>query len=306
LGRVVTAEHFDTRSKKGAGRGLALRSLELIEAMRTAAEAAQPITGRGIGYKLFTAGLIPSMARSEMQRVYRLLRLAREQGIIPWEWIVDETRSLERTPTWADPAAYARCVTRSYRRDFWNQQPARCEVWSEKGTVRGVLGPVLDHYAVGFRVMHGFSSATAVYDISQDGDRELIALYVGDLDPSGVFMSEEDLPKRLADYGGDHITLSRIALTEEQVVRLPSFPATEKRADPRYRWFRSRYGDQCWELDAMDPNDLRECVEAQIQALIEPVAWARCDQVNRAELESLKTVIGKWAPGLAARRRGAP
>ena len=36
------------------------------------------------------------MARSEMARVYRLLLKAREQGIIPWEWIVDETRELER------------------------------------------------------------------------------------------------------------------------------------------------------------------------------------------------------------------
>jgi|SRR5262245_15076627 hypothetical protein len=64
--------------------------------MRAAAKDAQPITGRGIGYKLFTASLIPSMAVNEMQRVYRLLKLAREQGDIPWEWIVDETRDLER------------------------------------------------------------------------------------------------------------------------------------------------------------------------------------------------------------------
>ena len=77
----MTAEYFETRSKKG--RGIAQRSLDLIEAMRTEAKAAQPITGRGVGYKLFTAGLIPSMATNEMQRVYRLLKEAREQGRIP-------------------------------------------------------------------------------------------------------------------------------------------------------------------------------------------------------------------------------
>lgn len=163
------------------GRGMAQRSLDLIEAMYAAAEPAQPITGRGIGYKLFTAGLIPSMATTEMQRVYRLLRLARERGDIPWDWIVDETRELERVSTWDNPAAYARCVAQSYRRDFWNQQPRRVMVVSEKGTVRGVLAPVLDHYAVGFQVMHGFSSATVVHDISRDDDgRPLIMLYVGD------------------------------------------------------------------------------------------------------------------------------
>jgi hypothetical protein len=286
-------EHFETRSKKG--RGMAQRSLDLIEAMYAKAEAAHPITGRGIGYKLFTAGLIPSMARPEMQRVYRLLKEARERGRIPWEWIVDETRAIERTPTWANPVAFARCVARSYRRDFWDQQPVRCEVWSEKGTVRGVLGPVLDHYAVGFRVMHGFSGATTVYDVSQDDDgRPLVALYVGDYDPSGMFMSKEDLPTRLDQYGGDHVVLKRIALMREHVRGLPSFPAADKRKDPRYKWFRTNYADRCWELDAMDPNDLRDCVDEAIQDLIEPVAWKRCEEVNGAEQESLKTILEKW------------
>src|SRR5262249_20004824 len=127
-GGVNAPEYFEPCSKKG--RGMSQRSLDLIEAMYAAAEAAQPITGRGIGCKVFTSGLIPSMARSEMQRVYRLLKLAREQGDIPWEWIVDETRSLERVSTWADPDAYAQAVARSYRRDFWDQQPNRVEVWS--------------------------------------------------------------------------------------------------------------------------------------------------------------------------------
>src|SRR6516165_11617984 len=123
-------EQIGTGSKKV--RGKSQRSLDLIETMYDAANAAQPITGRGIGYKLFTAGLIPSMERKEMQRVYRLLKEAREQGHIPWEWIVDETRSLERVSTWDDPDDYARR----------NQQPHRVDVWSEKGTVRGVLKPV--------------------------------------------------------------------------------------------------------------------------------------------------------------------
>jgi hypothetical protein len=292
---ALLTELFGTSSKKGRGRGMARRSLELIAAMYAAAEAAQPITGRGIGYKLFTAGLIPSMARNEMQRVYRLLKEARERGYIPWEWIVDETRALERTPTWDNPVAYARTVARSYRRDFWNQQPVRCEVWSEKGTVRGVLQPVLDEYAVGFRVMHGFSGATTIHDVAEDDDgRELIVLYVGDFDPSGMFMSAVDLPSRLSEYGGDHTTLRRVALRHHHVTALPSFPATDKRKDPRYKWFRANYGDRCWELDAMDPNDLRECVEAAITELIEPVAWERCEVVNKAERESLKKIIAKW------------
>src|SRR5262249_28344532 len=46
------------------------KSLDLIEAMYAIAEAAHPITGRGIGYKLFTRRLISSMKLSEMEKVY--------------------------------------------------------------------------------------------------------------------------------------------------------------------------------------------------------------------------------------------
>jgi len=300
--RVVLAEQIGTRTKKIRGRSQ--RSLDLIAAMRTAAEAAQPITGRGIGYKLFTAGLISSMSRSEMARVYRLLKQAREHGEIPWDWIVDETRAIERVATWDDPAAYACAVARSYRRDFWNQQPHRVQVWSEKGTVRGVLAPVLDQYAVGFLAVHGFSSATAAHDIAEDDDgRDLIVLYVGDFDPSGMFMSEEDLSARFAKYNGDHIRLQRIALTRPQLKGLPPFPASDKRKDPRYRWFVANYGPRCWELDAMDPNDLRDCVEREIVKLIEPSAWQRCEIVNKAEQQSLRTVLDSWKS--AARRKQA-
>jgi hypothetical protein len=143
--------------------------------------------------------------------------------------------------------------------------------------------------------MHGFSGATTVDDAAQDDDgRELIVLYVGDYDPSGMFMSQEDLPNRLSKYDGDHITLTRVALTREHVRDLPSFPATDKKKDPRYKWFIANYGSRCWELDAMDPGELRDCVEEAIEDLIEPEAWERCETVNQAEQESLKTILSNW------------
>ena len=287
------AEQFEAGFKK-RGRGMAQESLDLIEAMYAAAEAAQPITGRGVGYKLFAATLISSMEESEMQRVYRLLRVARERGDIPWEWIVDETRELEICSSWADPAAFVRTVSRAYRRDFWLHQPRRVLIVSEKGTVRGVLAPVLNEFGVGFRVMHGFSSATAVYDIAQDCDgRPLIILYIGDYDPSGMFMSEVDLPERLAKYDGDHVQVKRIALTQAHH-SLPWFPASDKKGDTRYPWFVRNYGDRCWELDALDPNDLRALVRKAIRRKIEPIAWKRCAVVEKAEQESLRHVLENW------------
>jgi hypothetical protein len=291
IGRLPQSQRVKKRKK---GRGRSEKSIEIIQAMMRIAHDCGPITGRGVGYKLFTAGLIKSMSRKAMAGVYRLLKEEREYGTIPWELIVDETRGIEIKATWSDPAEFAKQMTAAYRRSFWDQQPVRCEVWSEKGTVRGLLKPVLDEYGIGFRVLHGFSSATSVYDVAMSDDsRPLIALYVGDYDPSGLYMSEADLPKRLKDYGGDHVDLRRIALTGEQVLDLPSFPAADKLRDPRHEWFTEKHGDRCWELDALDPRDLRDCVEAAIKELIEPVAWARCETVNKAERESLQTV-GNW------------
>ena len=122
---------------------------------------------------------------------------------------------------------------RSYRRDFWQDQPSRIMVTSEKGTVRGVLKPVLDEYGVGFQVMHRFGSATAAHDIAEDDDgRDLTIPHVGDYDPSGMFMSEEDLPKRIEEYGGDHVLVSRIAILGYDLDDLPTFAASDKKKDP--------------------------------------------------------------------------
>ena len=46
----MTVEQIETLSKKT--RGMAQASLDLIESMYAIAEETQPITGRGIGYKL--------------------------------------------------------------------------------------------------------------------------------------------------------------------------------------------------------------------------------------------------------------
>jgi hypothetical protein len=136
---------------------------------------------------------------------------------------------------------------------------------------------------------------TKVNELAQDYDgRRLIVLYVGDYDPSGMHMSDVDLPSRLEKYDGGHVEIRRIALLLPQTRGLPSFPASDKVDDPRYKWFVKNYGKKCWELDAMNPNDLRDCVEREILKLIEPVAWKRCEVVNRAEKESLSTILKGW------------
>jgi hypothetical protein len=259
------------------GRGKSAKSLALISAAYDVLSAIHPATVRAVCYQLFVRGVIRSMAKTETNRVSRLLRIALESEEISWSWIVDETREPERVSAWESPAAYTETVKRSYRRDRWADQPCRVEVWSEKGTVRGTLAPVLDRYGVTFRVMRGYAWATAAYDVAleslRDADRgrPLIVLYVGDHDPSGMHMSVVDLPTRIARYGGVIETFNRLAIHEIDTVNptIPSFPADDKTNDPRHRWYVQRYGTRCWELDALSPVTLRDRVEAAITDVID-------------------------------------
>jgi len=246
-------------------------------------------------------GLIGSMTKAETNRVSVQLTYAREEGFIPWDWIVDETREAERVNAWEDTAAYVETVKRAYRRDRWSDQPDWIEVWSEKGTVRGTLAPVLHEFGVTFRVMHGYGSATALYTAASETCRTeklLTIFYVGDWDPSGLHMSDVDLTRRLLRYGGN-VHLVRLALTEADTRSgLPSFQAETKRRDSRYRWFVDRFGSRCWELDALSPVVLRDRIERAILDRIDMAAWNRAEVVEAAERDSLTSILKAW-PGIS-------
>jgi hypothetical protein len=145
--------------------------------------------------------------------------------------------------------------------------------------------------------MHGYSSATVINDIAegtQDSDKPLVALYIGDWDPSGLHMSEADLPERLKRYGADLLS-RRIALVEDDLRGLPHFDVRSKAGDPRYQWFLRRYRrSRCYELDAMNPNDLRRRVREQIERFIDRALWDRAVEVERVEVESMHKFQVQW------------
>jgi hypothetical protein len=124
--------------------------------------------------------------------------------------------------------------------------------------------------------------------------------YVGDWDPSGLYMNEVDLPRRLERYTGN-VQLIRVALTAEDVgdPALPTFSAEEKEKDPRYRWFVQHYGHQCWELDALNPATLRARLEAAIHSVIDWSAWRRCAATEQQERQSIRDFIGRWNDAIA-------
>ena len=70
------------------GRGKSRKSLELIDAAREILEEIQPASIRAVCYRLFTLDIITSMSMKETNRVSSQLTWARENGVIPWDWIV--------------------------------------------------------------------------------------------------------------------------------------------------------------------------------------------------------------------------
>ena len=285
------------------GRGKATKTLALIDDCQAILHEIQPATIRATCYQLFIRKLLESMAKKCTNRISDLLVYARKEGLVPWEWIVDETREAERPGTWENPETFIPAVMHSYRQDRWYWQSQRVEVWSEKGTVRGTLAPILSAYGVTFRVMHGYTSWTCLREVAEEcqvNKKPLTVFYVGDFDPSGMHMSEVDLPSRLAELGAD-LTIERLAIHKDFALwqQLPSFTAAEKKNDTRYPWFVPRHGTTCWELDAMSPPDLRAMVERAILGMIDEAAWNRCESVEAAERHSLEQVLGSWRSMLA-------
>lgn len=185
---------------------MAQKSLDLIEAMFILLEQINPATVRGVCYQLFVKKLIESMGRLNTNNISRLLRIGRERGDIPWHWIVDETRETEHISKWNSLGDFGETVVRGYRRNFWEHQDSWVKVVSEKATIGGVVRPVLHEFAVDFQVMHGYGSTTKLHEIAEEsliGERTLEILYIGDFDPSGMHISEVDLPGRVSKYGGD-------------------------------------------------------------------------------------------------------
>jgi hypothetical protein len=304
---------------KRRGRGRAQATLSLIEEMIDIAREIQPCGVRALHYQLFIRKLIPSMDKNCAKMVSRLCTIAREEGTMPWEWITDATRAEQGVATWADPAAYARVVQASYRKDKWESQPTFVVVWSEKATIQGTIKPVLRKYEVPFQVLHGWSSSTTVMGAVRaalDRRQRTVIIYIGDRDPSGMFMSEVDLVKRLARYSTNTpadkdidlgwarrrlaeigLEIRRIALTKVDTVALGeamSFPASDKKDDSRYEWFVENYGHLCWELDALSPAVLRDRLEQAILAELDMETWDRYVRVEEVERDLIIETCQGW------------
>jgi hypothetical protein len=286
------------------GRGRSAKSMILIEASRRILQEIQPCSIRAVCYRLFTQKLISDMGKKSTGAVGAQLVFARETGLIPWSWIVDETRAAETIASWDNPEQIIETAVAQYRKDYWAMQPRRVEVWSEKGTIRGTVAPILKKYGVTFRVLHGYGSATSIHGIAletQVSEKPMIVFYIGDHDPSGRHMSEVDLPDRLVRYGGS-ASIVRLALDDTDVTAdstLPWFPVGDKINDSRYQWFTKRFGQRCWEVDALPPPTLRARLDTAIAGVLDLDAWQHAVRIEQAETDSMKNIMGYFKASIS-------
>src|SRR5215831_2708977 len=164
LAGVFGGDSMRTRGQRGRSKA----TLDLIATSIKIIEQVQPITVRGVCYRLFVAGHIDSMAVKNTQKISRLLTQAREEGLIPWDWIVDESRRMEGWAQYSGLKEFAQHISGLYTRNFWADQKFSPILISEKSTVSGILHPVLSNFGVPFFPVHGFNSATKMHELAQD------------------------------------------------------------------------------------------------------------------------------------------
>ena len=115
--------------------------------------------------------------------------------------------------------------------------------------------------------------------------------YFGDYDPSGLDISKQ-VEARLRQYAPNaDIHFVRVAVNPEQItaLNLPTRPT--KKTDSRSKAFKG----ESVEVDAIEPNLLREMAREVIQQHIDPKALAQTRIVEESERSALDMFIRDWS-----------
>lgn len=81
-------------------------------------------------------------------------------------------------------------------------------------------------------------------------------------------LRDEDL-----DFSAPAISVHRIALNMAQVQRYSPPPNPAKITDSRASEYIKRFGDESWELDALDPATIDDLISNKIREVLDEEAW---------------------------------
>jgi hypothetical protein len=289
--------------------GITDRNLEIGILAYDVLFQAQPMTLRGLFYRIVSAGLLPATDKVYYTRLGRLMTTLRKRKVIPCHWIVDQLRADMKPSSWADAMDYGHTCQTSYRLDYWSRLPEYVHVFVEKDAMSGVLYPVTSEYDITLSPTRGYTSIGFVDSIAQQWKRirkPIHAYYLGDFDPSGMGI-EDDLRGKLAEHSGKEFTWTRLSVTPDDFERynLRELKVKEgvaekdgvkgKNGDPRAAEFRRRYFDggkgRCAELDAVPAEALRARLRQAIESHIPHGEWEQLQMIESAERASLEEVF---------------
>ncbi len=258
-------------------------------AMYDALEEDHPMTVRQVYYRLVSMGDIDK-TEAQYQTVCRLLVEMRRAGDLPFDWLADATRWQRKPTTHSSLKAMLQRSTRMYRQAIWDDQDVYVEVWLEKDALAGVIVDVTAEWDVPLMVTRGYPSLSYLYSAAEalkKQDKPCYMYYFGDHDPSGV-----DIPRKVeADLRqfapGAEIHFARVAVLPWQIEKWELQTRPTKKSDARSKHFRG----ESVEVDAIQPNQIRQLVRDCIEQHINQDALERTLAIEEAERETLQTII---------------
>ncbi len=252
-----------------------------------------PVTLRGLMYRVVSAGWLPSTDLKHYKRLGRLMTRMRESELIPYSWLVDGVRSTLKPSSWAGIADFADTIRDAYRMDFWASLPEYVHIICEKDAIAGTLAPITQEYDVALSPLRGYSSLSFANEIAttwNQTDKPVFCYYLGDFDPSG-FDLERDIRQKLERLVHRPFTWTRLGVNPGDFEQFDLLPLAVKEKDKRAVGFIEEHGTQCAELDAIPSGELRRRVQEAISTHIPQEEWERLQHVEEIERNTIRDVL---------------
>lgn len=226
---------------------------------------------------------------------------ARLAGLIDWSAISDRTRHLRSDSHWSTPQSIIRSAAYGYNLDKWVGQEYRPEVWIEKDALTGIISGICSELDVPYFSCRGYVSQSEMWATGQrltnhiDNSQIPYIIHLGDHDPSGMDMTQ-DIIKRLEmfteSYEGDDFYIKRIALNHSQVLQYNPPPNFTKLTDSRSSDYVSKFGMDCWELDAFVIVDL---IREEIFGIRDVDKLEEIEEQEKREKEELNQIRNRYS-----------
>lgn len=255
------------------------------------------LTLRQLYYQFVSRDLMPNSQRSYKQ-LGDVVNDGRLAGLIDWNAIEDRTRNLQSNSHWNTPSEIVEACARQFQVDLWARQQNYCEVWIEKDALVGVIEGICTKLDVSYFACRGYTSQSEMWGAAQrlirqeDDGKETFIIHLGDHDPSGIDMTR-DIQERLQLFESN-VRVHRIALTIDQVEEYNPPPNPAKATDARFETYQARFGDESWELDALEPKVIVGLIEDTVTDLIDQDVWDEAVERQKVAREQLTDVSERW------------